>query len=111
MASFEEEFEASGQEKHRLSIAIQRFTEVSDSSWKEKYVRYLSLRFRPAMNELIQKGDLFRIRSLCRFAPITEASLDSFIAEAVACRQDEIAAFFMEFKREHFGFHDRDFTL
>lgn len=111
MDTYEEKFESSRQEAQRLNIALQRFTEVSDSSWKETYRRYLSLRFRPAITELIRCGDLLRIQKLCQFAPLTEASLDSFISEAVLQSQEEILTFFLEFKKEHFGFHDRDFTF
>lgn len=111
MHSYEEKFESSEQEKIRLDIALKRFTEVCDPAWKTKYKQYLSLRFRPAINELIRQGDLFRIQKLCEFASVTTASLDSFINESVQCRQDEILAFFLEFKKEHFGFHDRDFSL
>lgn len=111
MNSYEEEFESSRQENKRLTIALKRFTEVSDLFWKEKYNHYLSLRFRPAMTELIRCGDLGRIQKLCQFAPLTEASFDSFTAEAVQNRQEEILAFLLEYKKDHFGFHDRDFTL
>lgn len=111
MDTYEAEFESTGQEARKLSIALKRFTEVQDPAWKAKYDRYLSLRFRPAMSELIQQGDFARIRELCLFAPVTEVTLDSFIDEAALHSQEEILAFLLEFKRDHFGFHDRDFTL
>lgn len=111
MNSFEEKFESSGQESLRLAIALQRFTEISNPAWKEKYQRYLSLRFRPAMHELISQGNLFQIQELCRFASVTESALDTFIDDAVQHKQEEVLAFLLEFKQEHFGFHDREFTL
>ncbi len=111
MDTYEADFDSTGQEARKLSIALKRFTEVSNPAWKEKYDRYLSLRFRPAMSELIRQGDFERIRELCLFAPVTEAALDSFIDEAALHRQEEILAFLLEFKRDHFGFHDHAFTL
>lgn len=111
MNSFEEKFESSGQESLRLAIALQRFTEIQDPAWKEKYQRYLSLRFRPAMSELIRQGDILKIRRLFQFAPVTETALDAFIDDAALHKQDEILAFLLEFKQEHFGFHDHEFTL
>lgn len=109
--TYEADFDSTAQEARRLSIALKRFTEIQDPAWKEKYRRYLTLRFRPAMSELIRQGDFSRIRELCRFAPVTESALDAFIDEAAGNRQEEILAFLLEFKCEHFGFHDREFTL
>lgn len=111
MDSCEEEFESASQETRRLTIALKRFTEVQDPAWKEKYQHYLSLRFRPAISELIRQNDLFRIQKLCQFASITDSALDTFIDEAVRLHQEEILSFFLEFRKNHFGFHDRDFTL
>ena len=54
MDSCEKEFESASQEARRLAIALKRFTEVQDPVWKEKYQHYLSLRFRPAISELIR---------------------------------------------------------
>lgn len=109
--TYEEKFESAGQESQRLSIALRRFTEVSDPAWKEKYQRYLALRFRPAMSDLISRGDLYRIRKLFCFASVTESALNTFIDDAAYRKQEEILAFLLEFKQEHFGFHDREFTL
>ena len=62
MDSCEKEFESVSQEARRLAIALKRFTEVQDPVWKEKYQHYLSLRFRPAISELIRQDDFFRIQ-------------------------------------------------
>ena len=78
MDSCEKEFESAGQEARRLAIALKRFTEVKDPVWKEKYQHYLSLRFRPAISELIRQDDFFRIQKLCQFVSITESALDTF---------------------------------
>ena len=99
MDSCEKEFESAGQEARRLAIALKRFTEVQDPVWKEKYQHYLSLRFRPAISEL------------CQFVSITESALDTFIEEAVRLHREEILSFFLEFQKDHFGFHDHDFTF
>lgn len=111
MEHFEEGFESSGQEAVRLSIALKRFTEIQDPAWKKKYEKYLSLRFRPAMSELIRHGDIARIRALFLFAPVTESALVTFTDDAARLHQEEILAFLLEYKKEHFGFHDREFTL
>lgn len=63
MDSCEKEFESAGQEARRLAIALKRFTEVQDPVWKEKYQHYLSLRFRPAISELIRQDDFFVFRN------------------------------------------------
>ena len=99
MDSCEKEFESAGQEARRLAIALKRFTEVQDPVWKEKYQHYLALRFRPA------------IQKLCQFVSITESALDTFIEEAVRLHREEILSFFLEFQKDHFGFHDHDFTF
>ncbi len=111
MDSCEKEFESAGQEARRLVIALKRFTEVQDPVWKEKYQHYLSLRFRPAISELIRQDDFFRIQKLCQFVSITESALDTFIEEAVRLHREEILSFFLEFQKDHFGFHDHDFTF
>lgn len=82
MTSYEEEFLSTGQEARRLSIALLRFIQINDPEWKNKYQKYLSLRFRPALSTLIREGDLTRIRALCSFAPVTESALNSFIEVA-----------------------------
>ena len=69
MDSCEKEFESAGQEARRLAIALKRFTEVQDPVWKEKYQHYLSLRFRPAISELIRQDDFFRISLLSGLSP------------------------------------------
>ena len=76
MTSYEEEFLSTGQEARRLSIALLRFIQIDDPEWKNKYQKYLSLRFRPALSTLIREGDLTRIRALCSFAPVTESALN-----------------------------------
>ena len=111
MDSCEKEFESAGQEARRLALALKRFTEVQDPVWKEKYQHYLSLRFRPAISELIRQDDFFRIQKLCQFVSITESALDTFIEEAVRLHREEILSFFLEFQKDHFGFHDHDFTF
>ena len=111
MTAYEEEFLSTGQEARRLSIALERFCETDDPEWKKKYQKYLSMRFRPALSSLIRSGDLARIQELCSFAPLTETALNSFIDEAVQSRQEEILSFFMNLKKDRFGFHDREFTL
>lgn len=111
MRNYEEEFESSGQESVRLSIALKRFTEIQDPVRKKNYEKYLALRFRPAVTELIRQGDIFRIKALFTFAPVTEPALATFVDDAATLHQEEILSFLLEFKREHFGFHDRDFTL
>ena len=111
MTSYEEEFLSTGQESRRLSIALLRFCETDDPEWKNKYQKYLSLRFRPALSALIREGDLHRIQALCSFAPVTESALNSFIDEAVRNHQEEILSFLMNLKKDRFGFHDREFTL
>ena len=63
MTSYEEEFLSTGQEARRLSIALLRFIQIDDPEWKNKYQKYLSLRFRPALSTLIRDGDLTRIQS------------------------------------------------
>ena len=88
MDSCEKEFESAGQEARRLAIALKRFTEVQDPVWKEKYQHYLSLRFRPAIIELIRQDDFFRIQKLCQFVSITESALDTFIEEAVRLHRE-----------------------
>ena len=110
-ARFPKEFESAGQEARRLAIALKRFTEIQDPVWKEKYQHYLSLRFRPAIIELIRQDDFFRIQKLCQFVSITESALDTFIEEAVRLHREEILSFFLEFQKDHFGFHDHDFTF
>ena len=111
MTAYEEEFLSTGQETRRLSIALKRFCEVDDPEWKNKYQKYLSTRFRPALSALIREGDLLKIQEICSFAPVTEAALNSFIDESVQNRQEEILAYFMNLKKDRFGFHDREFTL
>lgn len=88
-----------------------RFIQIDDPEWKNKYQKYLSLRFRPALSTLIREGDLTRIRALCSFAPVTESALNSFIDVAVQNQQEEILSFLMKLKKDRFGFHDREFTL
>ena len=108
MTSYEEEFLSTGQEARRLSIALLRFIQIDDPEWKNKYQKYLSLRFRPALSTLIREGDLTRIRALCSFAPVTESALNSFIDVAVQNQQEEILSFLMKLKKDRFGFHDRE---
>ena len=85
--------------KPGVLLALKRFTEVQDPVWKEKYQHYLSLRFRPAISELIRQDDFFRIQKLCQFVSITESALDTFIEEAVRLHREEIFPSFWNSKR------------
>ena len=104
MDSCEKEFESAGQEARRLAIALKRFTEIQDPVWKEKYQHYLSLRFRPAIIELIRQDDFFRIQKLCQFVSITESALDTFIEEAVRLHREEILPSFWNSKKTTLAF-------
>ncbi|MFR8351756.1 MAG: hypothetical protein ACLVB1_02740 [Blautia obeum] len=82
MDSCEKEFESAGQEARRLAIALKRFTEVQDPVWKEKYQHYLSLRFRPAISELIRQM-IFSYSETLSVCIDHKSALDTFIEEAV----------------------------
>ena len=111
MDSCEKEFESAGQEARRIAILLKIFKVFQDPVSKLKFHQYISLRFRPAISELIRQDDFFRIQKLCQFVSITESALDTFIEEAVRLHREEILSFFLEFQKDHFGFHDHDFTF
>lgn len=78
----------------------------------ERKISALSFPSFPACQiELIRQDDFFRIQKLCQFVSITESALDTFIEEAVRLHREEILSFFLEFQKDHFGFHDHDFTF
>lgn len=111
MSPEEEAFLSTKQEKIKLYIALSAFFETEDTEWKERCRTYLKKRFRPAMSELIRRGDVLHIRALAAEGWLTEETLDSFIHEAVQTGRPEVCALLLNLKRELFGFHDREFTL
>ena len=125
MTSYEEEFLSTGQEARRLSIALLQFIQIDDPEWKNKYQKYLSLRFRPALSTLEggtagslgQPADLHRAgqNGLQQCDGLVELFdplhvLHSF-ARSITKQQEEILSFLMKLKKDRFGFHDREFTL
>ena len=73
MTSYEEEFLSTGQEARRLSIALLRFIQIDDPEWKNKYQKYLSLRFRPALSTLIRDCRIYNDNLSSKFLEIGRA--------------------------------------
>lgn len=104
-------FAESGQEALKLQIALERYFVIKDACWKERYGEYLKQRIRPAMMELIKRGELDKIEMISQKGWFSEKNLDAFFVEAVKQGQTEIQLFLLELKKEKYGFSDRDFSL
>lgn len=111
MSPEEETFLSTKQEKVKLNIALSAFFETEDAEWKERCRAYLKKRFRPAMSELIRRGDVLHIHALAQEGWMTKDTMDSFIREAAETGQPEVCALLLSLKKELFGFHDREFIL
>lgn len=104
-------FLESKQEPLKLAIALERYFQVNSGEWKQRYAVYLKQRIRPAMMELIKRGELDKIGVISAMGWFSESNLNEFIAEAGNNDQMEIQLFLLELKKEKYGFSDRDFTL
>lgn len=107
-------FQESGQEKLRLEIALQEFSgEAAEGYQTEQkaYGDYIRRRIRPAVELLMDRGDLEKIEKLAGYGWITEKQLEEFIQKAL--RQDNRAVLFclLHLKNRTTGFHDREFLL
>ena len=104
-------FLESRQEALKLQIALERYFIIEETVWKERYGAYLKQRIRPAMMELIKKGELDKIEVISENDWFGPKNLEEFLAQAGQMGQTEIQLFLLELKKEKYGFSDRDFSL
>ena len=104
-------FQESRQESLKLQIALERYFIIEETEWKQRYGLYLKQRIRPAMLELIKRGELDKIEVISELEWFSEKNLDEFFVEAVKLGQTEIQLYLLELKKEKYGFADREFSL
>ena len=87
-----EEFKRVRREAQKLEIALEIFRpgmEISEEE-REEFVRYLVWRKRPAVQYLIQNGDLQRLRALKKMGWLEEQYLENYREFAIQSKETEI---------------------
>lgn len=111
MTEADRKFMESAQEAVRLKIALQRFFEVEEETWRRRYGDYLKMRIRPAMEHLIREGEAEKIGKLLELDWITERNLEEFLKMAGKTGNGEVLALLLHAKREKYGFKEREYSL
>lgn len=87
-----EEFKRVRREALKLEIALEIFRpgiELTEEE-REEFVRYLVWRKRPAVQYLIQNGDLQRLRVLKKMGWLEEQHLENYREYAIQCKETEV---------------------
>lgn len=96
-----EKFQQSGQEKIRLEIALQEYTErdgLPEKMWEE-YGSYLKKRSRPAAEKLIADGNISGLEKLKEAEILKESYIDIYLEKARETGQTEVSAWLLGMKR------------
>lgn len=107
-----DQFRSTKQEKQRLRIALQEFLRGRElpEAVREEYECYLRKRRRPAVEELIQTGEVAGLKMLRDREILDLNSLDFYLDRARACGQTEAAAWLLGLKYRE-GFAEKDYEL
>ena len=109
-----EKFKSTGQEKVKLSCALEGFfpeKEETSEEAKNAYSQYLKRRIRPAMEELIRQENICEMEQLAGMDWFGRNELESFIRTARKEQKLESLVWLMKLKDSKYGYRDRDFTL
>ena len=109
-----EKFKSTGQEKVKLSCALEGFfpeKEETSEEAKNAYSQYLKRRIRPAMEELIRQENICEMEQLAGMDWFGRNELESFIRTARKEQKLESLVWLMKLKDSKYGYTDRDFTL
>lgn len=110
-----EKFKSTGQEKVKLSCALEGFFPGKRRDFrrskKTAYSQYLKRRIRPAMEELIRQENICEMEQLAGMDWFGRNELESFIRTARKEQKLESLVWLMKLKDSKYGYTDRDFTL
>ena len=108
----DQKFLASGQEKLRLQIALERFVELEpEEAMYSIYREYLVRRFRPAMESLIRAQESLKAEKLFSCKEMTPGLLEELLGMASGCANTECYLWLLEQKRALYGFERKDMEL
>ena len=107
-----EKFNTSRQEALRLSIALEEFCrEEIPAEHRAVYIGYLHRRLRPALLTLVRQDDTLSLTALTQIVSLPAEALNDAIALAASEKRTAALVWLLRYKRETFGFADRDFSL
>lgn len=109
-----EKFKSTGQEKVKLSLALEGFFDEKPGFMEDAkiaYSQYLRRRIRPAMELLIREENIRKMELLEKNNWFGRNELESFIRTARKEQKLESLVWLMKLKDDKYGYTDRDFTL
>ena len=107
-------FSETGQEKVKLSMALEGFFKesiVSGDEHRKEYGAYIRRRIRPAMECLIENEEVDRMQLLEELGWFGESELEGFLQIARARKKTASLVWLLQLKDEKYGYKDRDFCL
>ena len=102
----DEKFLSSKQESLKLDIALKRYFEGG-----MKYASYLSLRIRPAGEQLIREGENRTLKRFLKAFPVDGAVLEDLLLKAEKYKNKEAQLLLLQKKREVQGFQEESWEL
>lgn len=87
------------------------FQEEVEESRKKECEKYLKLRIRPVMENLIEQEDTERIEKLEAYGWFGAAQTDAFIRIAAEKKCLSSLVWLLNLKKQKYGYKDKDFSL
>lgn len=108
----DQKFLTSAQEKVKLEIALVRYFEIKkEGDLKESYQKYLLKRFRPAMEELLEKKENKKMRQLFLEKEMSQGLLEELLLMASKKHNTEAFLWLLSQKEARYGFEKGDMEL
>lgn len=107
-----EKFRTASRESVRLAAALRGYftPDCGDGAQRGAYGTYLRSRIRPTVAALTEEN---RVKDLERFARevvFSQSLVDEFLKQAMDLDRPEIIVWLLQYKKDHFGFPDRNFA-
>lgn len=107
-----EKFRKASRESVRLAAALRGcfVPGCGEAEAREAYLAYLRNRVRPTVAALMEENRVPELERFEKEVPFSQSLVDEFLAEAMEMDRPEIIVWLLQYKKERFGFPDRDFS-
>lgn len=107
-----QKFQTSQQPAVKLDLALSGFfSEDFTQTQKQTFGNYIKLRIRPAVQLLLDREELDQLSVLMQHGWIQKSVLEDCLRYAIERKQIQGFLWLMHYKKENFGFRDRDLSL
>ena len=106
------QFRSAAREQVRLPLAVQAYFSAEASPQQTRELEsYLRRRVRSVIELLLREDDLPKLEQLAAAGWLDPGLVEDGLDMAVRLKKTEGFVWLLQWKAEHYGFADRDFTL